>query len=233
MFSFETPAWVTALSAAVLDPDGDPDPYGSVVRAVVSALPGVEGAVLCIQRAGRPVTVAVHGEVAESFTAAQRRVRQGPTVQTFKERRPIASADLTTDIRWPKLGLLMVPLPVRSVLCCPMGDARRPVTLTLYAAHPSALNDLDSDLLGLVLAHTGIALAALAQRTRAQNLQRALRTNERIGVAVGILMTLHKCSEAEAMSAMAAASQAQNRKLSDIADQVVLTGSLPPPPDGP
>jgi GAF domain-containing protein len=233
MLPFEIPAWITALSAAVVDADNDPDPYGAVVQAVVSALPGVDGAVLCIMRAGKPVTVAVHGDIADRFTAAQRRVGQGPTVQTFKERRQIASADLTTDIRWPKLGQLVLSLPVRSVLCWPMGDARRPITLTLYAAHPSALNDLDGDLLGLVLAHAGIALAALTQRTRAQNLQRALKTNERISVAVGILMTLDSCSEAEAMTSMAAASQAQNRKLNDIADQVVLTGSLPTPPDGP
>ncbi|WP_170315528.1 GAF and ANTAR domain-containing protein [Nakamurella deserti] len=232
MHSHETTAWMEALSAAVVDADGDVDPYGAVLEAVVSALPEVDGAVLCVVKAGKPVTVAVHGDVADPFTEAQRHLGQGPTVQTFEQRTTITSADLTTDIRWPKLGQMVVALPVRSVVCFPMGDPERPVTLTLYAAQPSALDHLDADLLRLVLAHTGIALAALAQRTRAQNLQRAIRTNEPISVATGILMTLHGCTEADAMAVMTAASRAQNRKLSDIAAEVVLTGAMPPPPTG-
>jgi GAF domain-containing protein len=230
MFTSETAAWIEALTVAVVDADTSLDPYAAVLRAVVSALPDVDGAALCVIKAGRPVTVAVHGNVADPFTAAQRRLGQGPTVQAFKERKPVTSADLTTDIRWPKLGQMVMSLPLRSVLCYPMGDLRRPVTLTLYGARPSALNDLDPALLHLLLAHTGIALAALAQRTRVQNLERALKTNERISVAIGILMTLDDCSEADAMAAMADASQTQNRKLNDIAAEVCLTGALPQPP---
>ena len=233
MSPLETASWMTAMSAAVTDAGTGLDPYGAVLEAVMAALPDVEGAALCIVRAGKPVTVAAHGDVADRFITAQRRTGQGPTVQTFREQRLITSADLAGDIRWPTLGQMVVPLPVRSVLCFPMGDPRRPVTLTLYAARPSALDDLDAELVNLVLAQLSIALAALAQYTRAQHLQRALSTNEPISVAVGILMTLENCTEKEAMLAMTAASQAQNRKVKEIAADVVLTGTLPAPPDQP
>lgn len=83
--------------------------------------------------------------------------------------------------------------------------------------------------------HTTAALeAALAQTRadlqaatqRADNLQVALTTNRRIGMAMGILMTRSGLTETDAFHCLVQASQQQNRKLAVIAEDVIFIGHL-------
>ena len=61
---------------------------------------------------------------------------------------------------------------------------------------------------------------------RARNLKLALESNREIGVAIGVLMHEHRLSQAQAFDVLRAASQDSNRKLADIALEVVDTGTL-------
>jgi signal transduction histidine kinase/DNA-binding response OmpR family regulator len=61
---------------------------------------------------------------------------------------------------------------------------------------------------------------------RSANLELALRSNRQIGAAIGILMALHKLTSEAAFAMLREASNKRNRSLRDVADQVVLTGSL-------
>lgn len=61
---------------------------------------------------------------------------------------------------------------------------------------------------------------------RAEHLQRALISNRRIGMAVGILMATRHLPEAEAFDCLKQESQRRNIKLRDVAEQVIYTGSL-------
>lgn len=69
-----------------------------------------------------------------------------------------------------------------------------------------------------------------AELVRAQDqvehLEVALRSSRRIGMAIGILMASDKIPEDEALELLRAASQQSNRKLRDVADDVVMTGML-------
>jgi AmiR/NasT family two-component response regulator len=62
------------------------------------------------------------------------------------------------------------------------------------------------------------------------NLNRALQTRDTIGMAKGILMANQHLTADEAFDALRVASQhdTEQRKLKQIADEVVLTGDLPP-----
>ena len=61
----------------------------------------------------------------------------------------------------------------------------------------------------------------------AANLRVALSSNRRIGAAIGILMYRFKIGNDESFTLLQETSQRLNRKLGDIADEVVLTGELP------
>jgi signal transduction histidine kinase/CheY-like chemotaxis protein len=61
---------------------------------------------------------------------------------------------------------------------------------------------------------------------RSANLERALTSNRQIGAAVGILMAMHKLTSDRAFAMLREASNNTNCRLRDVADQVVLTGSL-------
>jgi hypothetical protein len=62
--------------------------------------------------------------------------------------------------------------------------------------------------------------------TKILNLELALASNRDIGVAMGVLMVSRECTPDEAFSLLRQASQDTNRKLRDIAADVVRTGVL-------
>jgi AmiR/NasT family two-component response regulator len=59
-----------------------------------------------------------------------------------------------------------------------------------------------------------------------RNLTIALTTSRRIGIAIGILMATGKLTEDQAFDQLVGLSQSTHEKLRDIADRVVLTGSV-------
>lgn len=72
-----------------------------------------------------------------------------------------------------------------------------------------------------------LTCALLAARTEAEQLRRALETSRTIGAAMGILMATHKVGLDDAFQLLRSASQNHNRKLRDIALDVLELGCLP------
>ncbi|SDG23184.1 ANTAR domain-containing protein [Pseudonocardia oroxyli] len=70
-----------------------------------------------------------------------------------------------------------------------------------------------------------------AAEERVANLERALLSNRRIGVAVGILMCSRRLTDEQAITALVAESQRRNRKVRELAETLILTGTLDDPPD--
>ncbi len=80
--------------------------------------------------------------------------------------------------------------------------------------------------------HAAVAMQAAQDRFKAANLQAALDNSRQIGAAVGILMA-RECITADAdFDRLRRASQNGDRKLRDVADDVVFTGQAPPLPGG-
>jgi hypothetical protein len=69
---------------------------------------------------------------------------------------------------------------------------------------------------------------AVIDRSQIGNLEVALNSARRIGAALGILMSSYKVTEEQAFATLRIASQHTNRKLRDVADDVVFTGAAPP-----
>jgi AmiR/NasT family two-component response regulator len=72
------------------------------------------------------------------------------------------------------------------------------------------------------LANARIDLAAAT--AHAEDLQRALVSNRRIGMAMGILMERHRVTEEQAFDQLRDLSQRRNIKLRDVAEQLIYTG---------
>jgi len=69
-------------------------------------------------------------------------------------------------------------------------------------------------------------------RDRAKNLERALASNRDIGTAVGVLIAQHKLTREQAFDLLRIASQNTNRKLHDVALDVIDTGAVEITPRG-
>jgi hypothetical protein len=64
-------------------------------------------------------------------------------------------------------------------------------------------------------------------REKIANLETALVTARRIGAAIGVLMSRHQVTDAQAFNLLREASQMNHRKLREVAEDVVLTGTIP------
>jgi AmiR/NasT family two-component response regulator len=79
----------------------------------------------------------------------------------------------------------------------------------------------DGDAAELLATARGDLAAATAH---AQQLERALVSNRRIGMAMGILIERHRCTEEQAFDRLRDLSQRGNIKLRDVAEQLIYTG---------
>jgi ANTAR domain len=73
--------------------------------------------------------------------------------------------------------------------------------------------------------HGRLSRLAAAEHRSAQ-LERALASNRRIGIAIGVLMTRLHVTDAEALGQLRDASQRRNVKLSRLAEEVIRTGTI-------
>ena len=100
----------------------------------------------------------------------------------------------------------------------------------LHAWAAAALEPLQQDIDGLATLAKLLHQRLTDAENTIQQLQLALTTSRRIGMAVGIIMARLAVSEEEAFQTLVRASQNSHRKLHDIAEDVIYTGQLPDPP---
>lgn len=65
-------------------------------------------------------------------------------------------------------------------------------------------------------------------QAKIENLEIALVSARRIGMAIGILMARELLTEQQAFEALKIASQHQHRKVRELAEDVIFTGAMPP-----
>jgi GAF domain-containing protein len=140
--------------------------------------------------------------------------------------------NLATEDRWPLFAQRASATGAASMLSLQLyveGDNLG--ALNLYARTPNAFTD-ESEQVGLLFAaHAAIAYAAVRKETQ---LAQALISRDVIGQAKGILMERYKISSERAFLLLTRVSQTSNRKLYDVADELVrhrtITGVGAPPP---
>ena len=76
-----------------------------------------------------------------------------------------------------------------------------------------------------VIAH--LEAEGMLDRERIANLEVALTTARRIGAAMGILMSRRRLTDVQAFELLREASHVRQRKLRELAEDVLLAGDLP------
>jgi DNA-binding response OmpR family regulator len=135
--------------------------------------------------------------------------------------------DLLTTLRHDER---MARLPV--VVLTARADAESAVEAFASGADDFVVKPFNSaELLARVRAHYQMNqlrdLAVGEAETTVGQLRKALQTNRTIGTAVGIVMTRYELDLERGFQVLVRTSQQSNRKLHDIATEVVRTGSLP------
>jgi hypothetical protein len=201
-----------------------------LVNLAVERVPSARWASLTVLRGKKFTTEATTDEGATRADVLQYEMGFGPCVDAVLADPVYVSGDVASDDRWPQWGSRVhAELGVRSVLSQRLrlsSDASAIAGLNFYSHAPDAFDE-HARAIGLVLAtHGGLLLNTLLANDRARNLQRALESNREIGVAIGVLMHAHRLTRGQAFDVLRAASQDSNRKLADVALEVIDTGTL-------
>jgi len=204
-----------------------------VLGVVLRALPAMSWASLTFGPGHRPpVTLAASADTALRVDTIQYDTGVGPCLQALADSATVRADDLAAEGRWaPFVAATLADTPVRAVVSCSLADGGHPeVSLNMYASRQLDPQLLDPEIVAAVAAACSVALSAIDQRHRAEHLNRALLSGRRIGAAMGILMASRRLTEQQAFDELRVASQHSQRKLRDLADDVLLTGELPSGP---
>ena len=197
------------------------DVLDRIVTEVVMMVPGCEDATITIAEKRRSAkSAAASSERATLFDKLQSESSEGPCLDALFEQETVRVDDLSVDRRWPRLSARVGELGARSMVCFQLfvtGDNTLG-SLDLLATDTDVFTD-ESEHIGLMFAsHAAIALAA-AQKL--QGVETALINRDVIGQAKGILMERYKLNAEQAFAFLTRLSQTANRKLVDVAQELV------------
>lgn len=220
-----------ALARALQGDDTIARTLGVVCELAVDAIADADEAAVTVARGGhRLCTLAATADPPAVLDRIQGETGQGPGVDVMKGQPRAAWDSSTAAGQWPDFAARVnAETAVRSIVSYRLfvRDDRRGA-LSLYSAQRAGFSDRDLEAGEIFAAHAALAMRWAADREQAANLRIALRGSRRIGAALGILMSRHTISEDEAFRRVKSASQHTNRKLREVADDIVLTGVLEP-----
>ncbi|MHA3703774.1 GAF and ANTAR domain-containing protein [Jatrophihabitans sp. YIM 134969] len=173
-----------------------------------------------------PVTVAASGLVAGQVEETQYAAGEGPCLHTMRTGETVDVPDLAADSRWPAYRTHAMALGLGSCHTVPLSDGVRTVgALNVHAATVHAFDDDTRRALRLFAAQTSAALELLRreaqQRKLGEQLQEALASRAVIDQAMGIVMATRRCTAEDAFAFLRRTSQNANRKLRDVATDLV------------
>jgi hypothetical protein len=229
----ELAAQLQAFARRFVDGTGSLDP-AQIVEQAAASIPRARAAGLTLIQGGHPPkTLAATEPLAEAVDAVQYDTGEGPCLEAITDNDFSASDDLRTETRWPAFcARAVAETPVRSMFGVRMflgGDDRG--ALNFYATDASAFTILDHGVGAVYSTLASLSLQQALERRRSDNLLIALESSRQIGMAMGILMSSKLITADEAFDQLRSASQHLHRRVREVAEEVMETGTLPPLPE--
>ncbi|MDP9072079.1 MAG: GAF and ANTAR domain-containing protein, partial [Actinomycetota bacterium] len=175
---------------------------------------------------GRPKTAVFTDETAVDIDAAQYETGVGPCLDAFRHQEVFRIDSTDKDDRWPAFCESAASYGIKSTLSVPLVANHEGVgALNLYSREEGAFSEDHERVAQTFAAQAGIALANAQAYWDAyqlsQNLSEAMKSRATIEQAKGILMGARRCDADEAFQILVRASQRENRKLREVAEQIV------------
>jgi GAF domain-containing protein len=193
----------------------------------VELLDCVEAGLLLADAAGALRVMASSSERTDALDLLQCQNEEGPCFECYQRGRPVYSSDLQADSgRWPAFAPMAVQKGFRSVQAVPMRVRGETVgALNLFRASTGRLADRDMPLAQGMADIAAIALlqerAVRESRDVVHQLQGALSSRVMIEQAKGVLAERAHISVDAAFARMRAHARDHNRRLSDIAQDLI------------
>ncbi|MET7278942.1 GAF and ANTAR domain-containing protein [Kribbella sp. NPDC005582] len=197
----------------------------AVVRFALQALSCTYAGVALSTRGG-PEFPAVTDPVVAEIYRLQLDHGEGPLAVVMRERTPLLIRDTGTDDRWPEWAAKVASLGVRSVLDVPLmlGGGSTVGVLGLYSPVPDGFSPDDEAIAHILARHASVAVATARHE---ESLAAAVDARKLVGQAMGILMERFDLDGDRAFEVLRRYSQDTNRKLRDVAQELIDTRKLP------
>lgn len=237
LFSDEQDAALRELSGLLLTASGVEDFLHDLTVVAARTLPGPVSCSITHGQEHGAVTVAGSDTFAETLDEVQYGVGEGPCLEAMRTGCEVDAPDLTDERRWADFPAYAVAQGGRATLSLPLSAyGARVGALNLHSRSAHAFQAPELRQRARELAAQASTLLAVVLRQARQTeltdqLREALYTRSVIDQAVGVLMAQQRGSASEAFALLRAASQRSNRKLRDVAGDVVtgVSGSPPQP----
>jgi ANTAR domain/GAF domain len=174
----------------------------------------------------RPSTAAGSSQRAVELDQIEQSVGNGPCITALRDMSPVMIDNVTTDTRWPELTRKYADANVYSSLGVPLeisGGAK--AALNFFAPKPGVFTpDVYDKAAGFTAAaHSTLQLSVRigTAENRAEDLAAAMQSRTAINLACGVIMAQNRCSQAEAMEILTKVSSNRNRKLRDVATELI------------
>jgi GAF domain-containing protein len=209
------------LTAADLD-----EALVEVTRVSVRAVEAADGCSVTMRVNGVPTAPAADDDWATRLDKMQFVEQEGPCLDCLREGVVTRVRDLGDDGRFPSWGPRAVEEGARSALSLPLtADGRTVGALNLYSRRPAAFGPQELAFGQLLAAHASLGVQAAAayysSRDLAEQMRRALESRAVIDQAKGVLMARQGCRADLAFDLLVRESQRSNRKLRDVAQELV------------
>lgn len=225
----ETKKEIAVLLQESLRDTGDLQAFLDQLSEIAAAELAASGADYCsvtLERPRRGVTVASSDPEAAVWDELQYAEEDGPCLEAARTGSAVISDDLWSEDRWRSYVSQIRGHGPRSLIAAPIplqGEAD--AALTCYSGRQNAFADDDRLILSAVAAAAScsfkIALRLAAESELSADLEAALGSRTVINLAPGIIMGQSRCTRREAMASLVRASNHRNRKLRDVALEIV------------
>ena len=199
---------------------------GMAAAAVSAAADDQVECAVTLKLRRKPATAAGSSQRAIELDQVEQALGDGPCIRAMLEMAPVLIDDVAADPRWPAYARALAGAGVHSTLGVPLeisGDAR--AALNFFAAKPGAFTaDVYQKAIGFAAAaHNTLSLSVRINtaQNRADDLEAALESRTAINLACGVIMAQNRCSQAEAMEILTRVSSNRNRKLRDVASELI------------
>ena len=190
-----------------------------------------DSASITIIERGRPVTVGSSNDTAQALDDAQYSAREGPCLAAAQEGRTIRIDDTGNDERWPSFAASARANGIRSSLSVPI-EVSGPDTFAgfnVYGTARGGFSDADEQLCQAFAGQASIvvanAQAYFAAFELSRNMAKAMESRAEIEQAKGVLISTYHIDADTAFDLLRQRSQRTNRKLRDVALDVVNEAS--------
>jgi len=150
---------------------------------------------------------------------------RGPCLDAARRHEVVEVADTRRDDRWPEFAAAARAHGVLSTLSVPVVATNGLGALNFYNGTVSFFDDDARRLAGLFAGQCSVASRYWSAASESMNLTAAMQTRAVIEQAKGVIMATGHCSAEEAFELLRVQSQHENRKLRDIAAEIVAQQS--------